>query len=101
MTGIQTQDATAPYTPLSAGGEDVAAGAEVEIVPANAGRSKIIVVHTGTTGTVWLGLGQTAQVGVGLPLGPGGSLNEPLACVIRAHNPGSATIHVAWVELGV
>lgn len=97
---IGTFDRTPPLSPLSSGGVDVAAGAEVQVVAANTGRIKLIVVHTGTEGTLWLGLGQTAQVGTGLPLGPGGALEEYVDCAVRVRNTAGVTVRVTWVELG-
>lgn len=97
---IGTFDRTPPLAPLSSGGMFIAAGAEVEVVPANTGRIKLILVHAGTEGTLWLGLGQTAQVGVGLPLGPGGALEEFIDCAVRVRNTSGADVNVTWIELG-
>lgn len=97
---IGTFDRTPPLSPLDAGGMDIAAGAEVELVAANPGRVKVTVLNAAAAGTVWLGLGQTAQAGVGLPLGPGGSLSEYVNCAVRVRNTHTSTVRVTWVGFG-
>jgi hypothetical protein len=97
---IGTFDRTPPLVPMSSGGVDVPADAEVEVVPAAPGRIKVIVVNASASGVVWLGLDQTAQAGVGLPLGPGGGLEEFTSAAVRVVNPGSTAVHVSWQEFG-
>ena len=97
---LTTVDATGTYVPLSAGGVDVAAGAEVQVVAATGGRVKVVVNHAGTAGLLWLGYGQTATAGVGDWLEPGGRVEEFYAGAVRVRNAGSTTVRVTFVEWG-
>lgn len=97
---VRTSDATAPYTPLAAGGVDVAAGAEVQIIAANAGRVKVSVNHGGDAGKLWLGIGQAATVDVGEWLEPGGRWEEFYAGAVRVRNTAGSAVRVTWMEWG-
>jgi hypothetical protein len=102
-TGDLAAAVTAPITPIAAGGIDVAGGAEVQIIAANDARFKVTVSHAGAdgTGTVWLGLGQTAAAGSGIWLDPGMYWEElQYTGAVRVRNAGSDPVRVTWVEWG-
>jgi hypothetical protein len=94
--GIFTVDRTGPLSPLV----DVDAGDELVLVAAQSGRIKVSVNHAGDDGSLWLGMGQTAQQDVGEWLEPGGRWEEFYAGAVHVLNTSSTTQRVTWMEWG-
>jgi hypothetical protein len=104
-----------PDNTVTPGGLTIAAGAEVQLVPANATRRKILIVHRGnpalpfgdpadTSGPVWIGWGQTASGAtlgqeIGQVLLIGGFVEAKYQGAIRARNTGSVSVRLVWTEL--
>lgn len=93
-------DANPALSPLAVGGLSVASNQEVELVPANGGRVKVSVNHTGAdgSGNVWLGFGVTAAQNVGEWIEPGGRWEEFYAGSVRVLNKGAGAITLTWME---
>lgn len=103
-----------PDNTVTPNGLTIAAGAEVQLVAANAVRRKIRIIHRGdpslrfgdptdTSGPVWIGWGQTASGGVlgqetGDVLLVGGVVEEKYQGAIRARNTGSVSVRLVWTE---
>lgn len=97
---VRTSDATPPYSVLATGGLDVAAGDEVEVVPATPGRVAVDLCLAEGTGPVWLGIGQTAVARSGLYLLNGDVFEQFYDGAIRVLNSGPDTARLTWVEWG-
>lgn len=65
-----TKDKSPPLTALAHIGDDINPDEDSVIAPAS-GRIKVEVTHAGDDGRLWIGVGQTAQAGVGNYLDPG------------------------------